>query len=356
MDIALVVLGVFVLGVTYLDVLWTTMGEGGGPITRRLTRVMWSGILKLARHRRKDLFLRWGGIAITLFAVVVWILFMWVGWTLVFSGGDETIVHSQSRLPARLWERVYFVGFTIFTLGVGDFVPKGGIWQVLTAVASLSGLFLVTFSITYLVPVVQAATSKRRLAVFIASIGLSAEEILINTWNGEDCNDLAQHLASVASELVMLQQRHLTYPVLHYLHSQSQPEAISLRVAALDEAVTLLQHGMRSRCGVSEIQLRLARQIITEFIATLEASYIGPAEDTPPPPSLDALRVAGMPVVDEAHFHRALSDLSYRRRLLLSFVENDGWAWDMLRPSGRIHDPDRPLKEETAQEQKRAAG
>ena len=51
-------------------------------------------------------------------------------------------------------------GFTAFTLGVGDYIPNGQPWEVLTAIAVVSGLGLTTLAIIYLVPVVSAVTAR----------------------------------------------------------------------------------------------------------------------------------------------------------------------------------------------------
>lgn len=46
--------------------------------------------------------------------------------------------------PAGLVDRLYFTGYTVFTLGNGDFKPGSGIWQIATGAAAGTGLFLVT--------------------------------------------------------------------------------------------------------------------------------------------------------------------------------------------------------------------
>ena len=339
LDLAIALAGLLLLTFVYADMMWTTMGGGSGPLTHRMTSVIWKMLLRLPSRG----FLRWGGVIVTVAAVGSWILLLWGGWSIVFSAGEGAVVNATTGQPAGVWERIYFVGFTIFTLGVGDFRPAGALWQVMTPVATLSGLFLVTFAITYLVPVVQAATAKRQLSVLIAGLGLSAQDVVLGTWDGKDCSALGTHLQGFTPNLALLEQRHLTYPILHYFHSDTAIQAIALRVAALDEALTILACGMPEHHGLEASTFRLARQTITEMLETLESAFIDPAETLPPPPSLDLLRAHGLPLVSDATFQEGVSALSARRRLLCAFVEHDGWSWDMIRSEGGLHDPLVPL-------------
>lgn len=80
-----------------------------------------------------------------------WLLLLWAGWTLVFSASPEAVLQDPEGVPADGWARAYFAGFSVFTLGVGDYVPNGPVWQLLTVVAVVSGLALTTMAITYLV-------------------------------------------------------------------------------------------------------------------------------------------------------------------------------------------------------------
>lgn len=53
--------------------------------------------------------------------------------------------------PAGTVERLYFTGYTVFTLGNGDFRPGAGTWQLATVAATGTGLVLITLAITYAV-------------------------------------------------------------------------------------------------------------------------------------------------------------------------------------------------------------
>lgn len=319
------------VALVFWDLIRVTMGEGGGILTRRIASWPWRMFLRLQRRESRLRPLAVAGPFIILLSVGTWIVLLWTGWTLIFHGTERAVVHGQTQYPAAFWERVYFTGFTIFTLGIGDFVPNGRIWQVLTAVASANGLFLATLSISYLIPVIQAATHKRQLAVQIASLGQTPSEILLKTYDGSGYGPLGEHLMRLTSDLSKLEQRHLSYPLLHYFHSRTHTESIALSVAALDEALTIIEHGLKKQApGVDPGFFNPARRMITNYLKTMERAFVEAAGEVPPPPRLDVLRRHGLPVVEDATFRTRLEELSDRRRLLLALVENNGWSWQKI--------------------------
>ncbi len=347
MHLALVIPGVLLIALVFLDLFWSTMGVGGGPLSKRLTAALWRSFLGLHRRRRRSARLfSFAGVIITLLTLLTWILLLWAGWTLVFCGAEQAVIRAETERPASFWDRVYFTGYTISTLGLGDYIPQGQVWEILTSVASLTGLSLITLSITFLVPLGQAATQKRQLAAQIAGLGETADAILLRTWNGSDFQVLGRHLtASLTTELAKLEQRHLTYPSLHYFHSQDASKAAALRLAALDEALTILEHGVDEGFLLNRGTFYPARRTITSFLDTLATAFIEPTEEAPPPPSLDPLREQGIPVVDEAVFRMRVAQVVDRRRLLLALVENDGWTWDLLRSDEAQGAPLEPARE-----------
>ncbi len=150
---------------------------------------------------------------------------------------DPTVESSSGQVAGAVG-RLYFTGYTIFTLGNGDFQPLGPVWQLATVAMTGTGLILVTLSITYLVPMATAAASQRQLSTYIFSLGETPEDIVVRGWTGEGFDPLQSHLTTLAPMLHAAGQSHLTYPVLHFLHPTNPhsviPNAISNLVLALD--------------------------------------------------------------------------------------------------------------------------
>ena len=102
--------------------------------------------------------------AALLAAVLMWTLLLWAGWALVFLASEGAVIGASSGAPADAWARVYFVGYTLVTLGLGAYPPAGPAAQLATTAASLSGLVVLTLAISYILPVLQAAVHRRATA------------------------------------------------------------------------------------------------------------------------------------------------------------------------------------------------
>lgn len=316
------IVGVILIVMVVVDALWTTVAAAGaGPLTRRLSRGLWS--LALAGHRRTNghRLLAVMGPVILMSAIVLWILMLWAGYLLVFGLEYNAVVSASTNEPAGVWERIYFTGFTISTLGMGDYVPQGAGWHFLAAFASLNGLFLATLSITYLVSVLSAVAAKRQIASMIADVGKTPSTILERAWNDAGDFKLENVLTQLTPMLELHAQRHLAYPVLHYYHTRHERAAIAPRLAALDEALWVITADAERRGAEPPFSVELARRAIGDVLETLETGFIDTREIAPPS-SILKQDMDGMPDIPEE------TDIERRRRLLRAYVRNDGWEWN----------------------------
>ena len=335
MNRLLALAGILLIAFTLFDALWTTIApHGAGPLSKRMARGWWGISLWIHRRIGAHGLLAFAGPALLVVAFLVWVSGLWAGWLLLFSAEPGAVVGSTSQEPASLFGRIYYVGFVLFTLGTGDYVPVGGTWEVLSAIASLSGLFVVTLAITYILSVVSAVAAKRQLAGGIHSLGDTPADFVLRAWDGGGFNGLDQHLPALASALEHHAQRHLAYPVLHYFHATSQRAALGPAVAVLDEALLLLAEGVDRTVRPAPAILAPTRRTVAGFLNTLGDSFIKPATTAPPPPSLVLLRTSGVPVVKDEVFMQAVSSQDRRRRLLRGLVEDGGWAWSDVARGG----------------------
>jgi hypothetical protein len=320
--------GIVLVAVAMLDVLWTTLSTtGGGPLSSGLARGLWRSARGLQHWSGSSRPLQLVGPAILLASLLLWVVLLWAGWTLLFSASPDAVRALQTDAPASPSGRVYFVGYTLFTLGIGNYVPAPGGWEIVTAVASLNGLFLITLSITYLVAVLSAATRKHQLATVIATLGCTPHDIVCRAWTDDDLASFRAHLVQLVSMIERHARNHLAYPVLHYFHSPQRRVAVSLRLAALDDALLLMEHGLASGESPGKATLAPAREAIEDLLSTLHGAFIRPSETAPPVPSLQPLAEAGLPIAEEAAYRRATDGAAPRRRLMEAYVEDDGWEW-----------------------------
>lgn len=333
LSILMFLLGVAMLFIALSDLLWTTFLEGGPPVTTRICHFVVRQLLTLQRRNRRRV-VAMAGLVAVLTTFLTWTFLLWSGWTLIFSSSRGALVSSETHQPADEWARIYFVGSTVFTLGMGDYKPVGHAWQIGAAIAAGSGFLMFGMALAYLMAVVGAATQKRQLAVCIWALGKSPDDIIIRAWNGADTTALGPHLVSLVPMLALLGESHLSYPVLHHFHSTKRSASPAASVAALDEALTILECGLQKGCSLDLPSLGAAREAITEFLFTLKPALIDPAKDEPPAPSLKPLKSMGVTVVDDELFHQSLNSLRARRLLLHALVRNEGWTWKAVWPEG----------------------
>lgn len=328
MNFLLLAAGIVIVVFTTIDVFWTTLWIRGhaGPLAGRVATFTNRALMRLLSPFGHDALSAKGPLVLVT-DVFVWVTLLWLGWVLAFSSVDGAVVQSQTGAPADLPDRIYFVGYAMFTMGNGDFVPVGGGWQFATALTALSGLILLTLLLTYLVSVVSAVVALRSFATQVHGLGLSPEEFVCSMWDGEGFRGADLILVSLVEQLSMLTERHLAYPMLHYYHPAESRQAASHAAAVLNEAVALLAFGVVPARRPAPAVLRLAEAAIGGFLGTLKSAHVAPSSRVPPPPRLHPLREAGIPVVSDPELDAVLDGRSMRRRLLLGLIESECRRW-----------------------------
>lgn len=323
-----VFLGVALLTVTFVDVLWTTLwvDSSAGPLTSKLTTGIWRGWRRLVGSERHRVLSLAGPMTLTLITLM-WVSMIWLGWTLIFAADEGALTSSTHARPFTWVDRLYFAGYSVFTLGNGDFAPARGGWQVLTVLAVASGLIVATLAITYLLSVISANVQKRTFAKLVAGLGATPEEIVRLAWDGSGLASLAPQLNTATTQLASVTQQHQAYPALHYYHASEPQAAPVVAIAALDEALTLLLYGVAEPVRPAMATLLPARRAVDNYLSNLVPGQVSPADRPLAPPRLGSLREAGIPTVTDEAFGEALEALADRRKQLLGLLESDARRW-----------------------------
>lgn len=227
MDWMLVVPGMLLIVSVMADACWTTLTtRGSGFLTSgviegvRLFSTMSSHWLT---HRGP--LMAAGPLAVVLMGTV-WLTGLWGGWVLMFSGLEESILDAATNMPVGVDGYIYYVGFTLSTLGVGDLVPAGSAMQLLTTVASFNGLILVTLVITYAVPLVGGAVQRREVAFELCLINGA-----MNREPGSAPTTLAADLNTVRRDLMHCTEQRMAYPMLDLYFTRSKEFSLAYQLA-----------------------------------------------------------------------------------------------------------------------------
>lgn len=320
----MLVAGSIMLLIVAYDAFSTTLvtTTAAGPLTARIAKAM-SALARRAATGPRSVLLQLAGPIVVLTTVGVWLLLLWGGWTLIFSASPDAVVSTGSRQTADGWARVYFAGFTTFTLGVGDYAPNGAVWQVLTSVAVISGLALTTMAITYLMPVVTAVTAQRMQANTIAGLGSTPQQIVLAGWWGGSFTYFDEHLPRLADGILLTAERHLSYPILHYFHSATREEDFRVQLFSLGEAMAILSAAVPASAGPHPTTLASVRHATEQLL-----QHVSPGSSPIQEPAaidLEPLRDAGILTVDDATFEAGMDELVEYRRWLAAFAEESMW-------------------------------
>ncbi len=185
MNFEYLIAGIFLITIVAVDFLWTTLWieKGAGPLTSRMMTAVWNVFRQIGvRHS-------WGrtlaGPLMVLVGLMMWIVLLWIGWTFVFATAENAVRDTIDGGSISWIERLYFVGYSLFTLGNGELVPRDGIWQIATVFTTASGMLLITLSISYVIAILNAVTQKRSFATSVSGLGSRGEAVVTESWNGE---------------------------------------------------------------------------------------------------------------------------------------------------------------------------
>lgn len=259
--------GSVILLLVIYDFFYTTLsGSGAGFISKQVASFSYLLLRKSSGIFGRKVF-DYGGMVVNLSVLTVWILLVWFGLYLVFSFNPEAIVNSNGR-TATWVERLYYTGYILSTLGMGNFKPVTGFFEILTSIFSFFGFIFFTSSMTYLISVSSAVISKRMLARSIGNLGKNPEEMLEKLLSLEKNYYLQQvlNLQEMVDEHTI---NHQAYPVVHFFSSSKKEACLSVNLTRFEEAVSAL---LLSEKGFTE-ELRLLRNALTNLLDHIDEKY-----------------------------------------------------------------------------------
>ena len=321
------VLGVVLVVASTVDLLWTTLwvDGGAGPLTALLMAGTWRGLRTF--QSRESPVLSLSGPLVLALTLLLWVGMLWAGWVFVFSSGVNALNYTRGPDPVGWIDRIYFVAYTMFTMGNGDFSPTTGGWRLVTSLANGSGMAFVTLGITYVINVLQGVVEKRSFSSSVQGVGKDSETFVTTGWAGEDFKEHDLPLDTFASQLSTIAAQHNAYPILHYYRSAEQRYSAPIAVAVFDDALTVLRFGVTPEDRPNEALLETGRSSVEDYLKSVYSLPLEPATQPPPAPDLSRIREQEVPTVTDDEFADSLEELADRRRRVLGVVESQEWQW-----------------------------
>ena len=300
--------------------------QGGGWLTSKFSQTFWNLLLKISGNNGNSKLLSQAGFFLLVFIVLIWVGLLVLSFFLLLQSDVDSLVNS-SKIPASAIEKLYYSGFVISTLGIGDFMASNDIWRIVTDVYSFTGLILLTMSVTYFIPVLSGVIKQRKLGINLSSLGSSPQEIILNAWNGKDYEFFKLQMLNFADALLEHNQNHRAYPVIHFFHNNNKEHTIILQIARLNEAVYIFEKCLKPAYSIPQQELSSIKTALDNYVKVIkDVSNINIKNSPPSIPDLNMLKEKNMlrPNFSGIEFSEAIQQ---NRLVFLTLVEKDGWQW-----------------------------
>lgn len=331
MNLVLFLTGLVLLLLVISDLLYTAFSSrGGGFITTFTTKQAWKFILILSKYLRLPQLLNYAGLLIICLTLLQWVVLVWGANLLIVASDDFSILHAQTKLPAGLTEKIYVVGYTLTTMGNGDFIGGSPALDVYLSLASFTGIAALTVAFTYQMQVLSGVISKRAFSSSVFSLGSDPEQLLSNAWNGKDLSSLNHHLPHLGNQITMLAEKHMAYPILHYYSIQNRNKSLPVALSLLDEVMTIIYTSIPQQYWPNHLIMQSTRYSVSGFLDTLKGNFINPADSTPSLPELSHLERKKIPMEEVERYKLKYEEQSERRKILLGLLQNDGQEWNVV--------------------------
>lgn len=237
-----------------------------------VTWIPWSFVVRHISNRkaREQLYSIYGPGSLLLL-LVVWAGFLLFGYALLFYalGSPFTDPLGLAWHPDRLRTDLYVSGTTLFTLGLGDVVPRSIAARTIIIFECASGLGLVALVIGY-VPVLYGAFSRREVSVALldgraGSPPTSAELLRRHAFEGGQ-EALVVLLIEWERWAADILESHISYPILCYYRSQHDNQSwLSALTAVLDTCALLISVVPGEATRQAQLTFAIARHALVDL-------------------------------------------------------------------------------------------
>ena len=244
-------------------------------ITRLFYIVTWTPWAALARHARnpkvREQIYSIFGPGSLLLLLMVWALLLVTGFGLLFFALGTPFADSMATPNhlGHLRTDLYVSGTTLFTLGLGDVVPRTLFARALIIFESGTGLGLVALVIGY-VPVLYGAFSRREVSVALldgraGSPPTSTELLRRHAFPGGQ-EALVVLLIEWERWSAEILESHISYPILCYYRSQHDNQSwLSALTAVLDSCALLISVVPGTASRQAQLTFAMARHALVDL-------------------------------------------------------------------------------------------
>jgi hypothetical protein len=240
-------------------------------------------------RRRETAFSFYGPLSL-IFLLALWAGGLVVGFALIFHALGSPF-NDTMKTDAMLSD-FYVSGTTLFTLGLGDVIPRDGWARALVILESGTGLGLLAVVMGYF-PVLYGAFSRREVSISLldarAGSPPTATELLRrHAYPGGD-DALTLLLVEWERWSAELLESHISYPLLCYFRSQHTNQSwLSALTAVLDTSALLIAGVQGHKSRQAQLTFAMARHALVDLAQIFSLTPLTNAPDRLPDSRPDA--------------------------------------------------------------------
>lgn len=289
MNILTLIAGIACLVLALLDAFQTVIlprrATGRFRITRIFYIVTWSPwswfSSKVKNERKRETMLSFYGPLSLVVLIVIWAGALVIGFALVFYGLGSPFADPLGRTVG-LRSDLYVSGTTLFTLGLGDVVPRQYVIRDLVILEAGMGLGFVAMVIGYF-PVLYGAFSRREVSISLldaraGSPPTAVELLRRHSFDGGNAALvlLLEEWERWSAELL---ESHISYPLLCYFRSQHTHQSwLSALTAILDTCALLISGVQEQPARQAQLTFAMARHALVDLAQVFS---LAPLKDMP---------------------------------------------------------------------------
>jgi hypothetical protein len=323
MRVLIMIGGILCLFIVLLDAFQTIILPRRAAGRLRLTRIFyiltwipWAFFARKIPHpRKRETALSFYGPLSLIFLLVVWASGMVVGFALVFYSMGSPFRDTAQNLG--FLSDLYVSGTTIFTLGLGDVMPRGEWARVIIILEAGTGLGFLAVVMGYF-PVLYTAFSRREVSISLldaraGSPPTAAELLKRHAYQGAE-QALSQLLSEWERWSAELLESHISYTLLCYFRSQHTNQSwISALTAILDTSSLLIAGVQGHEARQAQLTFAMARHAMVDLAQVFSLVPVKNTPDRLPPERYEKLYQllceSGVSVCRDGHSYERLRNM-----------------------------------------------
>jgi len=275
-QILILIAGIACLFLALLDAFQTVILPRRATGKFRITRIFyivtwapWSWFsLKIKNQRKRETMLSFYGPLSLVLLIVIWAGALVAGFAIIFYALGSPFADPLGRTVG-LRSDLYVSGTTLFTLGLGDVVPRRYLIRDLVILEAGMGLGFVAMVIGYF-PVLYAAFSRREVSISLldaraGSPPTAVELLRRHSFEGGNAALvlLLEEWERWSAELL---ESHISYPLLCYFRSQHTHQSwLGALTAILDTCALLISGVQEQPARQAQLTFAMARHALVDL-------------------------------------------------------------------------------------------